>query len=152
MQGISNRNTHDFHQMNDKNQELFNKYQLEVKVIKRLTESFINRFDGWGEIDDKFSNEELLIRWLNIIYVLAKNSQDINKTAWEIYNNKDLPYFDFTSIEDARAHSRLVEERFLEEVWAYTIFNNECDKTSDEEIMDKIEETLANIQSGNLNL
>ena len=90
MQGISNRNTHDSQQMNDKNQELFNKYQLEVKVIKRLTESFINRFDGWGEIDDKFSNEELLIRWLNIIYVLAKNSQDINKTAWEIYNNKDL--------------------------------------------------------------
>lgn len=152
MQGISNRNTHDFQKQKEQNQEFFNKHLLEEKVVKRITESLVKRLIGWNNIDDKLTNDELVKRWLTVICVLGRNNQDINKTAWEIYNKKVFPYFDFASIEDARALSKLVEERFLEEVWAYTVFQRDSESSFEEEIMENIDENLANVNNGDLRL
>ena len=152
MQGISNRNTHNFQEMKDQNTKTFNRYKLEKKVQKRITVNVIKRLEGWDDIDDKYPNEVLVKRWMAVILALNNNEQDTNKTAWEIYNNKSLPYFGFTSIEDARALTRLVEGRFLEEIWSYSIFLNDCDGLSENEIMEKIEEPLSYVSSGDLNL
>ena len=152
MQGISNRNTLNFKEMKDQNTKTFNRYKLEKKVQKRITVNVIKRLEGWDDIDDKYPNEVLVNRWMAVILALNNNEQDTNKTAWEIYNNKSLPYFGFTSIEDARALTRLVEGRFLEEIWSYSIFLNDCDGLSENEIMEKIEEPLSYVSSGDLNL
>ena len=152
MQGISNRNTQNFQEMKDQNTKTFNRYKLEKKVQKRITVNVIKRLEGWDDIDDKYPNEVLVKRWMAVILALNNNEQDTNKTAWEIYNNKSLPYFGFTSIEDARALTRLVEGRFLEEIWSYSIFLNDCDGLSENEIMEKIEEPLSYVSSGDLNL
>ena len=152
MQGISNRNTLNFQEMKDQNTKTFNRYKLEKKVQKRITVNVIKRLEGWEDIDDKYPNEVLVKRWMAVILALNNNEQDTNKTAWEIYNNKSLPYFGFTSIEDARALTRLVEGRFLEEIWSYSIFLNDCDGLSENEIMEKIEEPLSYVSSGDLNL
>mgnify|MGYP001339398759 FL=1 len=152
MQGISNRNTLNFQEMKDQNTKTFNRYKLEKKVQKRITVNVIKRLEGWDDIDDKYPNEVLVKRWMAVILALNNNEQDTNKTAWEIYNNKSLPYFGFTSIEDARALTRLVEGRFLEEIWSYSIFLNDCDGLSENEIMEKIEEPLSYVSSGDLNL
>ena len=152
MQGISNRNTLNFQEMKDQNTKTFNRYKLEKKVQKRITVNVIKRLEGWDDIDDKYPNEVLVNRWMAVILALNNNEQDTNKTAWEIYNNKSLPYFGFTSIEDARALTRLVEGRFLEEIWSYSIFLNDCDGLSENEIMEKIEEPLSYVSSGDLNL
>jgi len=152
MQGISNRKTLNFQEMKDQNTKTFNRYKLEKKVQKRITVNVIKRLEGWDDIDDKYPNEVLVKRWMAVILALNNNEQDTNKTAWEIYNNKSLPYFGFTSIEDARALTRLVEGRFLEEIWSYSIFLNDCDGLSENEIMEKIEEPLSYVSSGDLNL
>ena len=152
MQGISNRNTLNFQEMKDQNTKTFNWYKLEKKIQKRITVNVIKRLEGWDDIDDKYPNEVLVKRWMAVIFALNNNEQDTNKTAWEIYNNKSLPYFGFTSIEDARALTRLVEGRFLEEIWSYSIFLNDCDGLSENEIMEKIEEPLSYVSSGDLNL
>ncbi len=152
MQGISNRNTLNIQYMKDQNTKTFNRYKLEKKVQKRITVNVIKRLEGWDDIDDKYPNEVLVKRWMAVILALNNNEQDTNKTAWEIYNNKSLPYFGFTSIEDARALTRLVEGRFLEEIWSYSIFLNDCDGLSENEIMEKIEEPLSYVSSGDLNL
>ena len=138
--------------MKDQNTKTFNRYKLEKKVQKRITVNVIKRLEGWDDIDDKYPNEVLVKRWMAVILALNNNEQDTNKTAWEIYNNKSLPYFGFTSIEDARALTRLVEGRFLEEIWSYSIFLNDCDGLSENEIMEKIEEPLSYVSSGDLNL
>ena len=152
MQGISNRNTLNFQEMKDQNTKTFNRYKLEKKVQKRITVNVIKRLEGWDDIDDKYPNEVLVKRWMAVILALNNNEQDTNKTAWEIYNNKSLPYFGFTSIEDARALTRLVEGRFLEEIWSYSIFLDDCDGLSEKEIMERIEEPLSDVSSGDLNL
>ena len=174
MQGISNRNTLNFQEMKDQNTNTFNRYKLEEKVQKRIIENLMKRLEGWEDIDDKYSNEVLIKRWMAVILALNNNDKDTNKTAWEIYRNKSLPHlefngigevpisvrlqneslpnFYFNSIEDARALTKLVEERFLEEIWSYSIFLNDCDGLSEKEIMEKIEEPLSNVSPGNLNL
>ena len=152
MQGISNRNTRNFQEMKDQNTNTINRYKLEKKVQKRITENVTKRLVGWEDIDDKYPNEVLVNRWMAVILALNNNDQDTNKTAWELYRNKSLPYFGFISIEDARALTKLVEERLLEEIWSYSIFLNDCDGLSEKEIMEKIEEPLSYISSGDLNL
>ena len=152
MQGISNRNTRNFQDMKDQNTNTINRYKLEKKVQKRITENVMKRLVGWEDIDDKYSNEVLVNRWMAVILALNNNDQDTNKTAWELYHSKSLPYFGFTSIEDARALTKLVEERFLEEIWSYSIFLNDCDGLSEKEIMESIEEPLLYVSSGDLNL
>jgi len=152
MQGISNRNTLNFQEMKDQNTNTFNRYKLEEKVQKRIIENLMKRLEGWEDIDDKYSNEVLIKRWMAVILALNNNDKDTNKTAWEIYRNKSLPHFGFTSIEDARALTKLVEERFLEEIWSYSIFLNDCDGLSEKEIMEKIEEPLSYVSPGDLNI
>ena len=152
MQGISNRNTLNFQEMKDQNTKTFNRYKLEKKVQKRITVNVIKRLEGWDDIDDKYPNEVLVKRWMAVILALNNNDQDRNKTAWELYQNTSLPYFCFSSIEDARALTKLVEERFLEEIWSYSIFLDDCDGLSENEIMEKIEEPLSYVSSGDLNL
>ena len=152
MQGISNRNTRNFQEMKDHNTIIINQKKMEEKVQIRITENIIKRLEGWEDIDDKYSNEILIKRWMAVILALNNNDQDTNKTAWELYHNKSLPYFGFTSIEDARALTKLVEERFLEEIWSYSIFLNDCDGLSEKEIMEKIEEPLSYVSPGDLNI
>ena len=130
--------------MENQNVEFF------IKKIDFILKKF--DYEGYNDIDDKYPNEVLVKRWMAVILALNNNEQDTNKTAWEIYNNKSLPYFGFTSIEDARALTRLVEGRFLEEIWSYSIFLNDCDGLSENEIMEKIEEPLSYVSSGDLNL
>ena len=52
MQGISNRNTQNFQEMKDQNTNTFNRYKLEKKVQKRITENVIKRLEGWEDIDE----------------------------------------------------------------------------------------------------
>ena len=90
MQGISNRNTRNFQDMKDQNTNTFNRYKLEKKVQKRITENVMKRLEGWEDIDDKYPNEVLVNRWMAVILALNNNYQDRNKTAWELYQNKSL--------------------------------------------------------------
>ena len=152
MQGISDRHCKDFQQIKEQNNVFTNKFRMEEKVKKLIIESLNRRLEGWGEIDNLYPNEELVKRWITVILVLGRNKQDISKTAWELYKTEPQPYINYNSIEEIRALVRLVEERLLEEIWSYSIFLNDCDGLSEKEIMEKIEEPLSYISSGDLNL
>ena len=123
---------------------------MENEVKRLIRESLYYRLVGHNEIDTILNNDALVEKWLTGIMALGYNDCDIELAAQDIYEMKTALLGEI-SIEDIRAFLCLVNNRFAEEIMAFTRFV-ELRNEDESEIISAIQEELNLVEEGDFML
>ena len=119
---------------------------MEIKVKQLIKESLYKRLVGHGEIDTILNNYALVEKWTTGIMALGYNDSDIELAAQDIYEMK-AALLEKISIEDIRAFLCLVNNRFTDEIMAFTRYV-ELRNEDDSKILSAVEEELNLVEEG----
>ena len=115
--------------------------------VKRLTRySLYKRLVGHDDIDTVLNNDALVEKWLTGIMTLGYNDCDVELAAQDLYEMKTAILGEI-SIEDIRAFLCLVNNRFAEEIMAFTRYVELRDEY-DSEILSAVQEELSIVEEG----
>lgn len=119
---------------------------MEIKVKQLIKESLYKRLVGHGEIDTILNNYTLVEKWTTGIMALGYNDSDIELAAQDIYEMK-AALLEKISIEDIRAFLCLVNNRFTDEIMAFTRYVELRDE-DESEIISAVQEELNLVEEG----
>ena len=119
---------------------------MEQKVKQLIKESLYKRLVGHGEIDTILNNYTLVEKWTTGIMALGYNESDIELAAQDIYEMK-AALLEKISIEDIRAFLCLVNNRFTDEIMAFTRYVELRDE-DESEIISAVQEELNLVEEG----
>ena len=119
---------------------------MEIKVKQLIKESLYKRLVGHGEIDTILNNYTLVEKWTTCIMALGYNESDIELAAQDIYEMK-AALLEKISIEDIRAFLCLVNNRFTDEIMAFTRYVELRDE-DESEIISAVQEELNLVEEG----
>jgi len=119
---------------------------MEIKVKQLIKESLYKRLVGHGEIDTILNNYTLVEKWTTGIMALGYNESDIELAAQDIYEMK-AALLEKISIEDIRAFLCLVNNRFTDEIMAFTRYVELRDE-DESEIISAVQEELNLVEEG----
>ena len=121
---------------------------MEEEVKRLIKESLYKRLVGHDEIDTVLNNNALVEKWITGIMALGYNDCDVELAAQDIYEMKSAILGEI-SIEDIRAFLCLVNNRFAEEIMAFTRYVELRDE-DDSEILSAVQEELGLVEEGDL--
>ena len=127
-----------------------NKWIMEKEVKRLIKESLYKRLVGHDEIDTILNNDALVEKWITGIMALGYNDCDIELAAQDIYEMRSA-ILGGISIEDIRAFLCLVNNRFADEVMAFTRYVELRDE-DDSEILSAVQEELSFVEEGDFML
>lgn len=119
---------------------------MEEEVKRLIRDSLNKRLAGHDDIDTILNNDALVEKWLTGIMALGYNDCDIESAAQDIYEMK-IAVLGEISIEDIRAFLCLVNNRFAEEIMAFTRYVELRDE-DDSEILSAVQEELSIVEEG----
>ena len=123
---------------------------MEREVKQLIRKSLYERLVGHDEIDTILTNDALVEKWLTGIMALGYNDCDVEKAAQDIYEMKSALLGEI-SIEDIRAFLCLVNNRFADEIMAFTRYVELRDE-DDSEILSAVQEELSFVEEGDFTL
>ena len=123
---------------------------MEKEVKRLIKESLYKRLVGHDEIDTILNNDALVEKWITGIMALGYNDCDIELAAQDIYEMRSA-ILGGISIEDIRAFLCLVNNRFADEVMAFTRYVELRDE-DDSEILSAVQEELSFVEEGDFML
>lgn len=121
---------------------------LEVQVKDLLRESFNKRLVGHGNIDNIFSNSELVEQWLTRVMALAHHKCKIEPAAQFILNCSFL--MPDCSIETIRAELLATSERFSDEIFAFLKYIELSTTQPEDVVLAEVKEELQDVEEGNI--
>lgn len=123
---------------------------MENKVKQLIRDSLYKRLVGHDEIDTILDNAALVETWITGIMALGYNDYDIELAVQDIYEMKSR--FGEISIEDIRAFVTLVNNRFPDEIAAFSQYVKLCKEESEEEVIAAVKEELSLVEEGDFTL
>lgn len=123
---------------------------MEQKVKQLIKESLYKRLVGHDEIDTILNNYVLVEKWTTGIMALGYNDSDIELAAQDIYEMKAAMLGEI-SIEDIRAFLCLINNRFTDEIMAFTRYV-ELQDEEDSVILSAVQEELNLVEEGDFML
>ena len=119
---------------------------MEEEVKQLIKESLYKRLVGHDKIDTILNNDALVDKWITGIMALGYNDCDIELAAQDIYEMKSAILGEI-SIEDIRAFVSLVNNRFTDEIMAFTRYT-ELREEEDSKILSAVQEELSFVEEG----
>lgn len=119
---------------------------MEEEVKRLIRYSLYKRLVGHDDIDTVLNNDALVEKWLTGIMTLGYNDCDVELAAQDLYEMKTAILGEI-SIEDIRAFLCLVNNRFAEEIMAFTRYVELRDEY-DSEILSAVQEELSIVEEG----
>lgn len=120
---------------------------MEEKVKDLIRDSLCKRLVGHGNIDNIYSNSELVEQWLTRIMALGFNKGKIEPAAKDILEIQII-LFPTRSIESIRAELLATIERFGEEINAFLQYVKLRDTQNEKYVLTKVYEELCEIEEG----
>ncbi len=120
---------------------------MEEKVKDLIRESLNKRLVGHGNIDNIYSNSELVEQWLTRIMALGFNQCKIEPAAKDILEIQ-INLIPNRSIEAIRAELLVAIERFGSEINAFFQYVKLRDTQAEEVVLGKIQEELQDVEEG----
>lgn len=120
---------------------------MEEKVKDLIRESLNKRLVGHGNIDNIYSNSELVEQWLTRIMALGFNQCKIEPAAKDILEIQ-INLIPNRSIEAIRAELLVTNERFGSEINAFLQYVKLRDTQAEEVVLGKIQEELQDVEEG----
>ena len=125
-------------------------YEIEGTVKELITESLNKRIAEIEQVDNLYSNEALVKRWLTDIMALGFNENDIELAAQDILEVGNP--FEEQSLENLRGRLFLSQNRFCEEILAFEAYVKARDFEDDETILNMVHDELADVEDGDFML
>lgn len=120
---------------------------MEEKVKDLIRESLNKRLVGHGNIDNIYSNSELVEQWLTRIMALGFNRCKIEPAAKDILEIQ-IHLIPNRSVEAIRAELFVTIERFGAEINAFLQYVKLRDTQAEEVVLGKIQEELQDVEEG----
>lgn len=120
---------------------------MEEKVKDLIRDSLCKRLVGHGNIDNIYSNSELVDQWLTNIMALGFNKGKIEPAAKDILEIQII-LFPTRSIESIRAELLATTERFGAEINAFLQYVKLRDTQNEKYVLTKVYEELCEIEEG----
>ncbi len=120
---------------------------MEEKVKDLIRESLNKRLVGHGNIDNIYSNSELVEQWLTRIMALGFNRCKIEPAAKDILEIQ-IHLIPNRSVEAIRAELFVTIERFGAEINAFLQYVKLRDTQDEKYILTKVYEELCDIEEG----
>ena len=125
-------------------------YEIEGTVKELITESLKKRIAKIEQVDNLYSNDALVKRWLTDIMALGFNENDIELAAQDILEVGNP--FEEQSLENLRGRLFLSRNRFCEEILAFEAYVKARDFEDDETILNMVHDELADVEDGDFML
>ena len=125
-------------------------YEIEGTVKELITESLNKRIAKIEQVDNLYSNDTLVKRWLTDIMALGFNENDIELAAQDILEVGDP--FEEQSLENLRERLFLSQSRFCEEILAFEAYVKARDFEDDETVLNMVHDELADVEDGDFML
>ena len=129
---------------------------LEEQVKDLIRKSLYKHIEGFGRIDDIYSNDNLVNDiWLTDIMALGFNESNFEAAAQDIYEiQKPMmgTLVPVKSIEEYRARVYLTYNRFSSEVMAFERYVELRDTESEEAVLFAVREELEGVEEGDFEL
>lgn len=120
---------------------------MEEIVKQMIIDSLEKRLKGMDNIDNIYSNDALVKRWLTDIMALGFNNCDVNIAALDIFDIQS-EYDQMLSIEDLRARVSLTLNRFGEEAAAFMKYSEMHGIIDDDALLASIQDDLDLVEEG----
>jgi len=120
---------------------------MEEEVKDLIRKSLNRRLVGHGNIDNIYSNSELVEQWLTRIMALGFNQCKIEPAAKDILEIQ-IHLIPNRSIEAIRAELFVAIERFDEEINAFLKYVELRDTQTENVVLNKVQEELQDIEEG----
>ena len=121
-------------------------YEIEETVKELIIESLNKRIAEIERVDNLYSNDTLVKRWLTDIMALGYNENDIELAAQDILELGNP--FEEQSLENLRGRLYLSLNRFCDEILAFQTYVKDRDFMDDEALLEHVREELTDVEEG----